>query len=111
MPRSVSDDPGQKDIFGSPVVSDCEHGSPIVWRGEYVGKTYEDRGEILDIEPEGRLKVTHFSPVSGREAGPTSTPSLRRSARFDFHVWTGYPSHGVHDSESRRASSGSVGFH
>jgi hypothetical protein len=48
-------------MFGSQVVSDCEQGSPIVWRGEYVGKTYED--EILDIEPERRLKVNALQPV------------------------------------------------
>jgi uncharacterized protein YndB with AHSA1/START domain len=54
-------------MFGSQVVTDWRRGSQIVWTGEYEGKKYEDKGEILEIEPERRLKVTHFSPLSGRE--------------------------------------------
>jgi uncharacterized protein YndB with AHSA1/START domain len=54
-------------MFGSQVVTDWQQGSQIVWKGEYEGKTYEDKGEVLEIETERRLKVTHFSPLSGRE--------------------------------------------
>ena len=57
-------------MFGSDVVTDWRQGSPIVWKGEYEGKTYEDKGEIVEIEPERRLKVTHFSPLSGRDDRP-----------------------------------------
>jgi uncharacterized protein YndB with AHSA1/START domain len=63
-------------MFGSQVVTDWEQGSPIVWKGEYEGKTYEDRGEILEIEPERRLKVTHFSPLSGQEDVPENYHTL-----------------------------------
>jgi uncharacterized protein YndB with AHSA1/START domain len=57
-------------MFGSQVVTDWKQGSPIVWKGEYEGKQYEDKGEIVEIEPERRLKVTHFSPLSGQEDRP-----------------------------------------
>jgi uncharacterized protein YndB with AHSA1/START domain len=57
-------------MFGSQVVTDWKQGSPIVWKGEYEGKRYEDKGEIVEIEPERRLKVTHFSPLSGEEDRP-----------------------------------------
>jgi uncharacterized protein YndB with AHSA1/START domain len=57
-------------MFGSQVVTDWKQGSPIVWKGEYEGKQYEDKGEIVEIEPERRLKVTHFSPLSGEEDRP-----------------------------------------
>jgi uncharacterized protein YndB with AHSA1/START domain len=57
-------------MFGSEVVTEWKPGSPIVWKGEYEGKTYEDKGEIVEIEPERRLKVTHFSPSSGQEDRP-----------------------------------------
>ena len=57
-------------MFGSQVVTDWKQGSPIVWKGEYEGKKYEDKGEIVEIEPERRLKVTHFSPLSGTEDRP-----------------------------------------
>ena len=57
-------------MFGSQVETDWKQGSPIVWKGEYDGKRYEDKGEIVEIEPERRLKVTHFSPLSGQEDRP-----------------------------------------
>jgi uncharacterized protein YndB with AHSA1/START domain len=57
-------------MFGSQVVTDWKQGSPITWKGEYEGQRYEDKGEIVEIEPERRLKVTHFSPLSGKEDRP-----------------------------------------
>jgi uncharacterized protein YndB with AHSA1/START domain len=60
----------QKYMFGSRVVTDWKPGSPIIWKGEYEGKRYEDKGEIVEIEPERRLKVTHFSPLSGEDDVP-----------------------------------------
>ncbi|HEY9167700.1 MAG TPA: SRPBCC family protein [Candidatus Kryptonia bacterium] len=52
-------------MFGTDVVSDWKQGSPIVWKGEWQGKSYEDRGIILRIEPERLIEYTHFSPLSG----------------------------------------------
>ncbi len=63
-------------MFGSEVVTDWQPGSPIVWKGEYEGKAYEDRGEIVEIEPKRRLKVTHFSPLSGQEDVPENYHTL-----------------------------------
>ena len=62
----------EKYMFGSHVVTDWKVGSPIVWKGEYEGKTYEDRGKILEFEPGKRLRVTHFSPLSGEEDVPAN---------------------------------------
>jgi uncharacterized protein YndB with AHSA1/START domain len=63
-------------MFGSQVVTDWKEGSPIVWKGEYEGKEYEDKGEIVEIEPQRRLKVTHFSPLSGAEDRPENYHTL-----------------------------------
>jgi uncharacterized protein YndB with AHSA1/START domain len=52
-------------MFGAKVVSDWKVGGPIVWKGVWNGKAYEDRGVILRLEPERMLKYTHFSPLSG----------------------------------------------
>ena len=60
----------EKYMFGSHVVTDWKPGSPIVWRGEYEGRKYEDKGEVLEFEPERLLRVTHFSPLSGKEDAP-----------------------------------------
>jgi uncharacterized protein YndB with AHSA1/START domain len=60
----------EKYMFGSHVETDWKQGSQIVWKGEYEGTSYEDRGKILEIEPPHRLKMTHFSPMSGKEDRP-----------------------------------------
>ena len=52
-------------MFGATVVSDWKKGSPITWSGEWKGKPYEDKGRILDVEPQHRLKYSHFSPLTG----------------------------------------------
>ncbi len=66
----------QRYMFGSRVETDWEPGSPIVWKGEYEGKGYEDHGTIVEIEPKRRLKVTHFSPLSGEEDVPANYHTL-----------------------------------
>ena len=57
-------------MFGARVVTDWKPGSSIVWKGEYEGKPFEDKGEVLEVVPEQRLKVTHFSPLSGEDDIP-----------------------------------------
>lgn len=52
-------------MFDTHVVSDWRVGSPIAWRGEWQGKAYEDRGTILQLEPEVKIQYSHFSPLSG----------------------------------------------
>ena len=52
-------------LFNTEVISDWKEGSPIVYRGEWEGKPFEDKGKILQIEPEKRLVSTHWSPLSG----------------------------------------------
>jgi len=60
-------DPGaiQQYMFGAQVVSDWQEGSPIVWKGVWQGKPYEDKGVILQRKPERILQYSHFSPLSG----------------------------------------------
>ncbi len=57
-------------MFGARVVTDWQPGSSIVWKGEYEGKPFEDKGEVLEVVPYQRLKVTHFSPLSGEDDVP-----------------------------------------
>jgi len=53
-------------MFGTNAVSDWKEGSPIVWRGEWEGKPYEDKGVILKLKPERLLQYSHFSPLAGQ---------------------------------------------
>src|SRR5512133_807095 len=57
-------------MFGTHVQTDWQPGSPITWKGEYEGKSYEDKGEIVEVQRGQRLVVTHFSPLSGQEDKP-----------------------------------------
>ena len=64
-------------MFGSEVQTDWKPGSPITWKGEYEGKSYEDKGEIVTVEPGRLLEVTHFSPLSGQEDRPENYHRVR----------------------------------
>lgn len=66
----VTPDAIKQYMFGTDVESDWRKGSPITWKGEYKGKTYEDKGVILNIEPEQTLQYSHFSPLSGKPDKP-----------------------------------------
>ena len=59
-------------MFGATVISDWKQGDPIVWKGEWQGKPYEDKGVILRLEPERLLQYSHFSPLSGLPEAPDS---------------------------------------
>ena len=63
-------------MFGADVETDWAVGGPIVWRGVWDGKAYEDRGNVLEFEPGRRLVVTHFSPLSGQEDAPENYHTL-----------------------------------
>lgn len=52
-------------FFGVDTEADWREGGQLVHRGEYQGKPYEDKGEILRIEPPTLLVHTHWSDVSG----------------------------------------------
>jgi uncharacterized protein YndB with AHSA1/START domain len=55
----------KKYMFGTTVTSDWKEGSKITWKGEWKGKPYEDKGEILELVPEKKLEYSHFSPLTG----------------------------------------------
>lgn len=57
-------------MFGTNVVSDWKEGSHIVWKGEWEGKKYEDRGVILKLKPQRMISYSHFSPLSGLPDAP-----------------------------------------
>jgi uncharacterized protein YndB with AHSA1/START domain len=57
-------------LFGTDTKSDWKKGSRITYSGEWEGKHYEDKGEIIDIVPERLLHTTYFSSMSGKEDRP-----------------------------------------
>ncbi|MGA8248804.1 MAG: SRPBCC family protein [Nocardioides sp.] len=63
-------------MFGSQVETDWRVGSAITWSGEYDGKPFSDKGEILEVDEPARLRMTHYSPLSGRPDEPESYHTL-----------------------------------
>ena len=57
-------------LFGAEVITDWKEGSPIIYKGIYQGKSYEDKGKVLKVEPEKLLLITHWSPLSGSADSP-----------------------------------------
>lgn len=57
-------------LHGTDMETDWKVGGPITWKGEWKGKPYEDKGTVLEFEPNKRLKNTHWSPMGGSEDKP-----------------------------------------
>ena len=71
-------DPEQIAVYmqGSQVRTTWEVGSPITWDGEYDGRAYQDKGEVLRHDQPHVLSVTHYSPVMGQPDEPASYHTL-----------------------------------
>ena len=54
------------------VDTDWKVGSPITFRGEWNGQSFEDKGEIVTFAPERELAYSHFSPMTGKPDEPES---------------------------------------
>jgi uncharacterized protein YndB with AHSA1/START domain len=57
-------------LFGAEVITDWKEGSQIIYKGTYEGKAYEDKGNVLIVEPKKLLIITHWSPLSGSPDSP-----------------------------------------
>jgi len=60
-------------FFGTNVKTDWKKGSPIIWEGEWDGKSYQDTGKILEIDPGTSVKYNYWSSMSGTENTPENT--------------------------------------
>jgi uncharacterized protein YndB with AHSA1/START domain len=57
-------------MFGSEIFTDWEIGGAIVFRGEWEGRPFEDRGVIDELTEPRRIRMQHYSPLSGLPAIP-----------------------------------------
>jgi uncharacterized protein YndB with AHSA1/START domain len=64
-------------MFGTEVTTDWQVGSPITYKGQWEGKTYEDKGKILQIEPGKLLVSTFWSSLSGLPDVPENYNTVR----------------------------------
>lgn len=59
-----------KFFMGVHLETDWKVGSPVRMTGEFEGKKFEDKGEILAIEPAKLISFSHFSGMSGQPDVP-----------------------------------------
>jgi len=64
-------------LFGTEVNTDWQVGSPITYKGEWEDKTYEDKGKILQIEPEKLLVSTFWSSLAGLPDVPENYKTIQ----------------------------------
>jgi uncharacterized protein YndB with AHSA1/START domain len=62
----------KKYMFGATVSTSWREGDPISWKGEWKGKSFEDKGTVLRADPNHLLQYTHYSPLSGAEDVPSN---------------------------------------
>jgi uncharacterized protein YndB with AHSA1/START domain len=64
-------------LFGTQVSSDWKVGSSIIYKGTWEDKNFEDKGRILQIEPERLLESTFWSALSGLADVPENYSLIR----------------------------------
>jgi uncharacterized protein YndB with AHSA1/START domain len=71
-------DPEQIAVYmqGSRVTTTWVVGSPITWDGEYDGRAYQDKGEVLTFDEPHVLSMTHYSPMMGQPDEPENYHTL-----------------------------------
>jgi len=52
-------------FFGTEAISDWKVGSSLIFQGEFEGKTYQDKGNILASEPGKLLRYDYWTGWSG----------------------------------------------
>ena len=60
----------KKYFMGATVATDWKEGSAITWSGDWKGKPFQDKGEILEVKPKQRLRYSHWSPLGGTDDAP-----------------------------------------
>jgi uncharacterized protein YndB with AHSA1/START domain len=60
----------KKYLYGTDTVSDWEEGSSILFKGEYEGVPYTDKGTILSLQPNKVLKYSYLSSFANLEDRP-----------------------------------------
>lgn len=74
-------------LFDTDVTTDWKVGSPITYTGVWEGRSYEDKGMILKIEPERLLISTYWNSFSG----VPDTPEYYQTVRYELN-----PNGGTH---------------
>lgn len=72
-------------LFGTNAISDWEEGSTLIFRGEWQGHQYEDKGIITKLEEEKVFQYTYWSGFTGLEDKPENYSEVT----FSLSEWGG----------------------
>ena len=82
--KALTDEDKIKEYFyGTEAVSDWEVGSPIRFKGEWEGTSYEDKGMILAKKDEELLQYSYWSSMSGMEDVPQNYATVTYQLQSD----------------------------
>ena len=71
--QALTDPADVKEYFlGTHVTSTWQEGDPVTFEGEWKGKSYQDKGTVLEARPNELLRITHYSPLSGLPDEPAN---------------------------------------
>lgn len=73
-------------FFGTELITDWVIGHPIIFKGEWEGKSYEDKGTVLDFEPNKSLRYNYLSSMSGMEDHPENYANITYDVYEDHGV-------------------------
>jgi uncharacterized protein YndB with AHSA1/START domain len=57
-------------LFGTQLKTDWKVGSDITYSGEWQGKSYVDKGKVVEFEQDKKIVSTYWSAMSGLEDTP-----------------------------------------
>ena len=72
-------------FFGTEASSDWKAGSPITFKGNWEGKSYEDKGTILNVQPNKLIKYNYWSSMSGIEDKPENYVNITYELSEDIN--------------------------
>lgn len=52
-------------FYEAEIVTDWKEGNPITFKGEFNGNKYEEKGVLLNVEPNTQLRYSHWSNFDG----------------------------------------------
>jgi uncharacterized protein YndB with AHSA1/START domain len=67
-------------LFGTDVTTDWRVGHPITYTGQWEGKQYEDKGEVIQKEVGKLLVTTYWSSLSGLP----DIPEYYKTVRYEL---------------------------
>lgn len=67
-------------LFGTDVTTDWRVGHPITYTGQWEGKKYEDKGEVIQKEVGKLLVTTYWSSLSGLP----DIPEYYKTVRYEL---------------------------